>query len=377
MKVLKVIYLISSIDKGGAETHLVTLAENIKKKNHKVLLIYFKGHGFWSKYLKKNGIQVLKIKTVNIFSFFFNFFKLKKIVKNYSPDILHCNLSLAEIYGYLIKKFTKLNFKLIITKHLDSFYFEASNGKKSIFNGLFLEKLILKNAYKIIFISKAVKKYFCKKIKLGERQSCIIYYGLNKKFYKKTSVDDVIELKEKFKIVKKDLIIGCVARHVRQKSLDFLIRSFCVSSIKNKNLKLILVGTGPLTNELKKIAETLNLGSRIVWIKHFQDISKIISIFDISTLTSQYEGLGLFLLESMLLKKPIIATSRGAIPEVVIDNFNGYLLKSNDLNLFDKCIEKFKNKRVRKKFGNEGYKLFLKKFSLKKMTKSFLNIYEK
>lgn len=53
MKILKIIYLISSIDKGGAETHLAILAEQVKKKNHKVLVIYFKGNGYWRKYLKK------------------------------------------------------------------------------------------------------------------------------------------------------------------------------------------------------------------------------------------------------------------------------------------------------------------------------------
>lgn len=378
LKNKKIIYLVSSLDKGGAESHLATLAEEIKKKNYKILVVYFKGNGYWEKHLKKKKIQVIKIPINNFLDFLFKFFLLNKIIKKFSPSIVHCNLSLAEIYGFLLKKLSNLDFKLIVTKHLDSFFLEASRGKDSKFKGIFIENLVLNEAHKIIFISDAVKKYFLNntKINIDKKKCRVIYYGLNKKSYQKYSQKNINNLKKKLNINDKCLIIGCVARHVEQKSLDFLINSFNLISKKNYNLKLIIVGSGPLTEDLKKLSKSLRIDQKILWIPHFEKISKIISIFDICCLTSHYEGLGLFLLESMLLKKPILASKVAAIPEVVSHNLNGFLFKLNSFTSYEKYFNKLKQKKLRIRFGKQGYKILLSKFELNKMIKNFLYIYE-
>lgn len=375
MKNKKLVYLISSIDKGGAESHLANLALEVNKKSYKVLIVYFKGNGYWKKFLEKKGILVKKIEVNNIFSFFFNFFKLRKIVNIFQPNIIHCHLSLAEIYGYLLSKFCNLKFKFIITKHLDSFFFEASGGQKKIVRGIFLEKIIFMKADKIVFISNAVKNYFLNKIFINKKKYNVIYYGLPA-VSKSLNLKSKKILKKNFKLKKKDLILGCVARHVKQKSLEFLLQAFQLSLEANYNLKLIIVGTGPLTKKLKHLANKLQIDNRVIWIPHFENIYSIINIFDISCLTSKYEGLGLFLLESMAMKKPIVATNAGAIPEIVKNNYNGFLIKSNDTKMFKNSIDKLQNKKLRSQFGKESFIILSKKFTVKEMITKFIDIYE-
>ena len=166
----KILHIITSIDNGGAENHLKELI--LSQVNiYSVFLIYFKGNNYHRQNLEKRGVKIIKLNFINknIFLFILNFFKLVRIYKKINPEIIHCHLWLSEIYGILLKIFFIKKFNLIITKHLDSYIFEASFGRRFFFNGLFLEKIILKYSDHIIFISKSVKNYFLKNIYLKKK----------------------------------------------------------------------------------------------------------------------------------------------------------------------------------------------------------------
>ena len=84
-----IFHLISSIDKGGAETHLYSLIKKQVKEKKKIYVIYLKGNDYWKKYYNKIGVKVFKINfenNLNIFKFFFVLAKIKKIIIKYNPD---------------------------------------------------------------------------------------------------------------------------------------------------------------------------------------------------------------------------------------------------------------------------------------------------
>ena len=72
----------------------------------------------------------------------------------FNPNIVHAHLSSMELLASLIKFFYPTKIKLVITKHLDSFFLEASRGKNSLIKGMFIDRFILKNSDKIICVSK-------------------------------------------------------------------------------------------------------------------------------------------------------------------------------------------------------------------------------
>ncbi len=129
---MKICHLITSIDRGGAENHLISLIKK-QNKSSKIVLIYLRGNDYWKKELEAIGVRVVKIKflkLINIFKLISTFIEIKKIIFKFNPNIVHAHLSSMELLASLIKFFYPTKINLVITKHLDSFFFRSIKGEK-------------------------------------------------------------------------------------------------------------------------------------------------------------------------------------------------------------------------------------------------------
>ena len=379
---MRICHLISSIGKGGAETHLYSLVKKQIQNKNSIIIIYLKGNDFWKKYYNKIGVKTYKLSLLSIFNLFRLievYFKIKNICSTFKPDIIHSHLLAMELIGAILKYNLTNKFKLVVTKHLDSFFLEASFGRANFIKGVFIDRFIISQSNKVICISKQVKKYFLLNIPEYKNKYSVIHYGFSFEEFKfsKNKSKFQKKLKQEYKIKNNDLVLCNIARHVRQKSLDILLKGFSEYAALNNNSRLILVGKGPETQNLKKLSIDLKINKKIIWIKNCDNIRDIYELSDIFILTSQYEGLGLVLLESMASKMPIIASKISAIPEVVINNFNGYLFNYGDYKILPKKILNLENKYKRKIFGQNGYQLLKKKFNLNEMHSKTMQVYNK
>ena len=133
------------------------------------------------------------------------------------------------------------------------------------------------------------------------------------------------------------------------------------------NTKLILVGKGPETRNLKDLCDELEISRNVIWINNYENIKDIYLLSDVFILSSKYEGLGLVLLEALSSKIPIIATNTSAIPEIIKDNYNGLLFDPEDYKSLALKLKKIQKHNLRKKILKNGYKFIKKKFDLDKM----------
>ncbi len=374
---MKILHVITSLDKGGAENHLTILAKEQKKRGNDVSIFISKNSNYWLNSFKTSKIKVFKTKFFiedNIIN------KSKKLlsdvdnlidlINNIKPQILHAHLPYMEIISYLSIFFSKHKPKFIITKHVDSDFLKGSITQSRTFFGVLLTRILSSKANKIIVISRAVKKYFLHKdFKIKSNKLKHIYYGLdNLKLFSKKEM-----LPIKIKIDKNTLVLGCIARLVPQKSIENILIS--LSYLKNINLKLILVGKGPLKSKLKSMSKELKIDKRIVWINFIDNTDKFYKSIDVFVLTSLYEGLGMVFLEAMLSKKPIISSSSSAMKEIIRNNYNGLLVKPNNPYQLSQAIIKLRDKKLRTKLGNSGYKFVKRNFSIDQMYNNTQKVY--
>lgn len=377
---MKILFTITSIDKGGAETYLFNLVNGLlKKKGVNVSIFYTAADNeFYKKKLRNLNVNIFKKKknTNSILkNFFLDFLYLRKLILQINPNIIHVHLPYMELLTFVVLKTLKKKYKFIITKHIDGPLFKASIQQKESVIGSFVGNLIYRKANKIIAISLAVKKYIINNysnVKLNN--IAVIRYGIQYKiFFKCTKF--LNEFKKKYNL-NGYYVIGVAARLVKQKSIDFLIKSF---NEYNKNFnpksKLLIAGIGPLKKELEELVSSLNLKKSVKFLGFQNDINTFYRSIDVFCLTSNYEGLGLVILEALACKKPVITSNFSAMPEIITHNKNGLLIDHLNIGQLVKAFKVLEDPKLRHKFSLNSINLLKRKFSLNSMIEKTIMIY--
>ena len=376
---MKILFAINSIDKGGAETHLVNLISGLLEKRINVSIFYTKkDNEFFKKKLQTLNVKIFKKKekiNLNVVNFFLDFLYLRKLILQLNPNIIHVHLPYMELLTFLVLKTLKKKYKFIITKHVDSSLFDGSNRQQESFIGSFIGNLIYSRAKKIIAISQAVKKYVIDNYNnINVKNIAVIRYGIEYKIlssYRKT----LNIFKKKYNL-QGHYVLGVAARLVRQKSIDFLIKSFSEYNKKfNPKSKLLIAGKGPLKKELEELVASLNLKKSVKFLGFQSDINTFYRSIDVFCLTSSYEGLGLAILEALACKKPIITSNCSAMPEIIKQNENGLLVDHLNIGQLVKAIQALEDPKLRNKISFNSNKLLKEKFSLPLMIKKTIKIY--
>ena len=141
--------------------------------------------------------------------------------------------------------------------------------------------------------------------------------------------------------------IVCIARLTSQKNIFFIINAF---NKLNDRLKceLIIIGDGPLKNEIKRHVKNLNLTKKIFIKKSSKFNYSILESADVFPIASKWEGLVLTVIEAMYLNVPIVSTDFKAGMNYLIGkkNLRGYISPADDLNVFaDKLEYVLRNKK--------------------------------
>jgi len=370
MKKIKILYLIDSLNIGGAQKHLISLISHLDKKKYDIHLCAFKS-GPLTKEVKKLNIpfKILdQVRKPKIFGLN-NFFSLLKFMKHKKFDIIDTLLFASTTWGIFTAKLSNISYRIAERRNLNHI---LKNKKRRL---LFLRFVNLFTD-KIIVVSEAVKNCVIKQEKLDPMKTKCIYNGVNLKEFD----IKINQSKEKAKlgIKNNDKIIGVVARLVKEKDYFTLIKAFKQVNDKIKNSKLIIVGDGPLKENLEKYVKKQNLENNIKFLGKRTDIPKLIKIFEIFILSSLTEGFPNVVLEAMAASKQVVATNVGGIPEVVINGKTGILVPpTNPEALANTIIKLIKNPKLREKMGKAGRKRVEKYFTIKKMVKEYEKVYDR
>lgn len=120
-------------------------------------------------------------------------------------------------------------------------------------------------------------------------------------------------------------VIGTVANFTPKKDHATLLDAVAVLASAHPDVRVLLIGSGPLEQELRARATRLNLERFVVFAGSRGDVTDILPALDVFVLSSRYEGLPVSLLEAMASGVPPVATAVGGVPEVVTDGRDGLL----------------------------------------------------
>jgi glycosyltransferase involved in cell wall biosynthesis len=367
---MNVCHLISGDLWAGAEVQTFTLLESLAGEGNINLSVIVLNEGTLADKLKRRNIDTIVIdETKNDFVQIHN--KLKSLLIDKSPDILHTHRYKENILGARLKKRCRIKF-LCQTVHGLTESFTGSRRLKMDFYSRLNQYYTKRYFDRIIAVSEDIKG------QLAE------YYNPDKIEVIHNSVDlEKIkpvgrrkEIREEFGIDDDTIVIGSAGRMVPVKGYEILLESARILLEDRNDVYFLLAGDGPQKNELEKLAENLKITDRFKFVGFRDDIYDFLDSLDIFVMTSHHEGIPIILLEAMALEKPIVATSVGGIPEIVDNGLSGLLVSPGNPNKLTVAYnEIISNHKLRKKIEMQSKITINERFTGKIQIQKILRLY--
>jgi len=292
----KILHVITTINRGGAENQLLILARAQNKLGCEVEVIFLKGEpellvDFESSGVKVNSFLHGKNPLIQLYLF-------RKYIRKYS-GVIHAHLPRAELLSALsIRDF-------VFSRHNAEAFFPGAPRMISVA----LSRFVSTRAKLGIAISEAVRTFLYQSKEIGKHCDIpVVYYGIESAAKKNQLSPAVAGNHPK---------IGTISRLVPQKDLRTLITAFSLMLSEFPKAELLIAGSGQLEIELKEFVKYLGVDSQTKWLGRMADTESFYLSINTFVLSSTYEGFGLVLLEAMNYGVPVVATNVSAIPEVI------------------------------------------------------------
>jgi glycosyltransferase involved in cell wall biosynthesis len=152
-----------------------------------------------------------------------------------------------------------------------------------------------------------------------------------------------------------DVVIGTVGNFTRKKNQQMMLHATALLAERIPNIRLVLIGAGPLEQNLRQLATRLGIDDRTVFTGSRRDVLELLPGFDVFCLSSQFEGLSIALVEAMATGVACVATAVGGIPEVIEDGVSGLLVAAGATDeLVDTLELVLHDKSLRARLGEAG-----------------------
>jgi len=360
-KPIKIVYIMPTLDRGGAERFLTDLILNLDRQIYDPVLILFKRGGDWTAELTAANIPVIilqKKRSWDVKNFRQLFLALKKI----RPQIVHTQLG-GDLYGRLAAKL--LGVPIIISTEQNVNPDEKPLRRR-------LKIMTSRYADKIVAISAAVKNDLIKRYQTPLDKITVIHNGLE---IDRFLVDEPAKLADQTKVATQ-IIIGTMGRLAPQKGQAILIEAG--RKIDLPNWSCLIAGAGSLEKKLTDQINELGLSQKIKLTGPQAEASRFLRGLDIFVLPSLWEGLGIVLLEAGLSGRPIIASRVDGITEI-IDETTGWLVPAGDSEELARRItwlgNNLNNPLVQEKSRRLKEKI-IRHFSISTITQRYSDLYQ-
>ncbi|MBE5108106.1 glycosyltransferase family 4 protein [Bacillus thuringiensis] len=362
---MKVLHINAGAEEGGGKTHIISLLSQFPKKE--VELMVFE-EGAIAREARGLGIQVHVFTQSSRYDLSI-LSKIKSFINESQFEIVHTHGARANFYLSLLKKGIKA--KWIMTVHSDP----TLDFMKSGLKGWVFTKLNLRSFKKVDLFFAITENFKENIIKLGvpEEKICTVYNGIEYDSIPAKPYD-----KSEFGIDKGVFTAIQVARLHPIKGHSILFEA--LQKIKIPNIKVLLLGDGPIEIELKEMVKQKGLEDKVIFLGFRTDSKELYASAHINLLTSYSESFPLVLLEAANQRLTSIATNVGDMKKLIVDDTYGWIVPISDVDSLAIALENAYEKWLSgelEAMGNRLYNHASTHFSLKNLYEDTRNAYKK
>lgn len=322
---MKVLHLIQSNRFSGAE-NMVCQIVAMMADNPDIEMAYCSKDGQIRDALEERNIKFFPLKKLSAS-------EVKKVIKEYRPDIIHTHDMAASFTGALACG------RIPLIAHIHGNHLNSRKiSPKSV---AFLWTAL--KAKHIFWVSKSALAQY-KFSAFVKSKSSVLYNIIDiESLYKKMELDTNTY----------NYDIAYVGRLTFPKNPERLVNVIAKAVEKKPDLKVAVIGTGDLEGNAKRLAQQMGLNSNIDFLGFQSNPLKALHSAKVMIMTSRYEGTPMCALESLALGTPIVSTPTDGLCELIENGVNGYLSDDDD-ELAQRLFEIVQNSTLEENLSNNA-----------------------
>lgn len=306
------------------------------------------------------------------------YLKIKEIIKEFQPDIVHTHASKAGALGRKAAFDCKVPV-VVHTFHGHVFHSYFGNFKTRVYKTI--ERRLAKKSSGIIAISDLQKKELSLDHKICQAGKIkVIPLGFDLEKFRLNLAEKRISVREKYQLGENEVAVAIIGRLAPIKNHAFFLKiteKILASGIEN--VRFFIVGDGELKNEIASKASEINkkFGEKIILTSWIKDIATFNAGMDIICLTSDNEGTPVSLIEAQACNVPVITTDVGGVRDIVSADNTGYIVAKGDAQQFEEKLGfLIKNEEIRKNMSQNGWDFVREKFHYTRLAADMENYYK-
>jgi glycosyltransferase involved in cell wall biosynthesis len=346
---MRVLYLITLAERGGAQVHVADLLRGFSGEFE--IALGTGEDGYLCDVARDLDIPVFQlphlVHPMQPLTDLRAVWESSRIMRSWKPDLVHAHTSKAGMIARAAGLISGT--PVVFTAHTWSFSacFSWQQQKVSVP----LERLAGRTNYPIITVSEA-NRDLAARHRISHPDKLITVWN---------GIDDTPHRADPGAAQRPRIVM--VARFCSQKDQSLLVRA--LSGI-GRDFHLVLVGDGPLRPELE--AQSGALGSRITFAGERSDVAEILAGAQILVLATKWEGLPLCILEGMRAGLPVVASDVGGVAEAVSDGETGFLVPMGDEQKLRLRLDQLlRDPDLRMRLGTQGRRRYERDFTLSRM----------
>ncbi|PCR90469.1 glycosyltransferase family 4 protein [Natrinema ejinorense] len=362
---MKVCYLINQLAPGGAPTLLLDIARNMDE-GVSVTVCQIEGDTDLTEKLTEAGAEVVNFGA----DFKFDPRAIARMISFFRQnefDILHAHLPYSQTLARTIGRAGNVDTIVSTQQSFPDNYHPITR---------FLERHTRWLDDATVGITEAITQAF--------RESPVrtdwytIYNGTDiPKFAENVAAADPDQLRSELGL-EDELIFLNVGRYVPVKSQKDAIRAMAAGVDQFSDSHLLIVGWGPLEEDLKQLATDLGIADSVTVTGRVpkDEIHEYYALGDVFVLPSISEGFGICLTEAMAASLPVVASDIPGVREVVADGETGFLVPPREPAEFATAMKDLQSEQKRRTFGKAGFQRAAERFDIKSIVESHMDLYD-
>ncbi|HEX8172612.1 MAG TPA: glycosyltransferase [Thermoanaerobaculia bacterium] len=326
---IRLLWLLDSLNVGGAEALTVSFARNIDRARYELFVCYLKSieGSPIEEQLRAAGATVVKIGARNLRDLA-AFRRLLRFVRDEKIDLIHAHLTYSAIWASLVARLTRV--PALATLHVAP---PAGRGRHAMRDRI-LRFVLNRWGTAAVMVSDSLRNDYLAGGGLAARKMRTLHNGIDLGRFARDRDECRARIAAAFDIPRDAPLVITVSVLRAPKGIDVLLQA--ARSIPDA--WFLIVGDGEMREAWPRLAQELGVADRVRWAGYRADVDALLAGCDLFVLPTRADAFPTVLMEAMAAGLPVVASDDGGVPEIVERDVTGTLVPVDDSNALASAI---------------------------------------